>query len=169
MQRLLLSTLVVAIVAVGGCGGSDPAADHGAFIDPASTAAKGGGGSTKPGTTSSASVVASPTVVDRDAPVTFTLNPGTYASQGLFIKWQCYQSVGETAHDGSDEIRNAVTTGQPGYAFDGSNYQWTMVVSQATNYVMVAGEGADCYMQAWAVNKRYQWTQIASGTFTVSP
>ncbi len=166
-RRLALTALLTTIAATTGCGGQENATQHGGFPDPASSEAKGG--SSKSGGSSPASISATPTLVDRNSPLTFSLNPGSYASQMLFIKWQCYQNGNMLAYDGSDELKNAAATGVAGYAVDGSNLEWTIVVSQATNYNLVAGVGASCDMQAWYENRRLQWFQIASGTFDVSP
>ncbi len=161
-RRLLLSSLFATVIALAGCGGSDTTQESAT-----STAAKGG--TSKPGSTSSASIVATPALVDRNAPLTFSLNPGSYAGQMVFIKWQCWQNGVLLAYDGSDELNNAVATGKAGYTAVGGNLDWTIIVSQATNDNLAAGVGANCDMQAWYVNKRWQWFQIASGTFDVSP
>ncbi len=161
-RRLLVSSLCATLIALAGCGGSDTTTQE----DATSTAAKGGTSKT---TSSPASIVATPALVDRNAPLTFTLNPGSYAGQMLFIRWQCWQNGVMLAYDGSDELNNAVATGKAGYTSVDGNLDWTIVVSQATNDNLAAGVGANCDMQAWYVNKRWQWFQIASGTFDVSP
>ncbi len=162
----MIPALLTALVAAAGCGGTETT-DHGTFVDPASAEAKGGASKT---TSTPATLTATPSVVDRNAPLTLGLYPGAYAGQQLLIKWQCYQNGQMLAYDGSNELTASVAMAVPGYTADGANLDWTLVVSQSsTIYALVAGVGADCQAQAYSVNKRFQWTEIASTTFSVSP
>ncbi len=159
-HRAAMSGLVAALVLISaaGCGGTET--DPGAG-DAASTTLKGGGATTTP-----ASLTISPDPVDRNAPMTISLYPGSFMTQSLYVKFVCYQDGYMDDVDGSYELHAASTQAFPGYTFDGDHFSWSFVLSAGMNYALQAGP-ANCNVTGWAVNKRQQWSQIATGTFSV--
>lgn len=160
-HRAVLTGLVAALVVnAGGCGGSETA-DIGTR-DAASTTLKGGGS----GSTSAAYLTITPDPVDRNAPTTISFYPGSFMTQSLFIKFVCYQNGYMDDVDGSYELHAAASQGFAGYTSSADHFSWTFVLSEGMNYGLQAGP-ANCNVTGWYVNKRQQWYQVASATFSV--
>jgi hypothetical protein len=158
VSRRALFTCLFAVVAVAaGCGGTETGGT--AATD---AAARGGGA-----TTTAVVMAAAPDPADRNANFTISVYPGSYASQQLIVKWQCYQNGQMRAYDGSYDLNAAVSQGLPGYTWNGDHFEWTFVVSQIPyNENLVAGP-ATCNMQTYYQNRKLQWIQVGSGTFGV--